>query len=84
MSLLQDVLRTQTLDSLDKKLGFASRNHNHDREDDEDELFEVVEVVEVAVVVEGVADVAGAAGAELVLWTLGVAGAWLEAAVVTG
>ena len=42
MSLLQDVLRTQTLDSLDKKLGFASLNHNHDREDDEDELINVV------------------------------------------
>lgn len=45
MSLLQDVLRTQTLDSLDKKLGHASLNNQingHDREDDDDELINVV------------------------------------------
>jgi len=48
MSLLQDVLRTQTLDSLDRKLGSASLisrsspTHQNDREEDEDELINVV------------------------------------------
>lgn len=49
MSLLQDVLRTQTLDSLDKKLGSADVNDRlsslhleRDRDDDEDELVNVV------------------------------------------
>ncbi|KAH8101502.1 hypothetical protein BXZ70DRAFT_891444 [Cristinia sonorae] len=50
MSLLQDVLRTQTLDSLDKKLGSAntinerlsSLHIDRDRDDDEDELINVV------------------------------------------
>ncbi|OBZ79332.1 hypothetical protein A0H81_00197 [Grifola frondosa] len=50
MSLLQDVLRTQTLDSLDKKLGSAADRppngrttpHGTDRDDDEDELVNVV------------------------------------------
>lgn len=45
MSLLQDVLRTQTLDSLDKKLGSVSigdrPGHSH-QEEDEDELVNVV------------------------------------------
>ena len=48
MSLLQDVLRTQTLDSLDKKLGLANGINDRlsalhlDREEDEDELVNVV------------------------------------------
>lgn len=40
MSLLQDVLRTQTLDSLDKAL--AATHINGDAEDSEDELVNVV------------------------------------------
>ncbi|KAI0791710.1 hypothetical protein C8Q75DRAFT_755598 [Abortiporus biennis] len=47
MSLLQDVLRTQTLDSLDKKLGSVSNRaspHTLDREEDEDELINVVSI----------------------------------------
>lgn len=50
MSLLQDVLRTQTLDALDKKLGSAntindrlsSLHLDRDRDDDDDELVNVV------------------------------------------
>lgn len=50
MSLLQDVLRTQTLDSLDKKLGstntindrLSALHLDRDREEDEDELVNVV------------------------------------------
>jgi hypothetical protein len=41
MSLLQDVLRTQTLDSLDKTLAAAHINRD-DREDSDDELVNVV------------------------------------------
>ncbi|KAI0089913.1 hypothetical protein BDY19DRAFT_992862 [Irpex rosettiformis] len=44
MSLLQDVLRTQTLDSLDKKLASAYINGD-DHEDSEDELVNVVRTV---------------------------------------
>lgn len=53
MSLLQDVLRTQTLDSLDRQLGLAAdRDPRHsrsgrntpqnDKDDSEDELVNVV------------------------------------------
>jgi len=48
MSLLQDVLRTQTLDSLDKKLGSVTINNqrplqsHHVEDGDEDELVNVV------------------------------------------
>lgn len=52
MSLLQDVLRTQTLDSLDRKLGMAVDRNNvsrsgrstpqHDKDDSDDELINVV------------------------------------------
>ncbi|KAL6300981.1 hypothetical protein BKA93DRAFT_799455 [Sparassis latifolia] len=49
MSLLQDVLRTQTLDSLDKQLGVAADHvqngrttPNQEREDSDDELVNVV------------------------------------------
>ena len=42
MSLLQDVLRTQTLDSLDKKLASAKINGDDHHEDSEDELVNVV------------------------------------------